>query len=248
MRKSRKNLHEEHEEEIPESWLLPYADILTLLLALFIVLYAAGVTDQQKYNAIMESFQVELTGKAVEVKDAGPSPTPPKEPSEQVANAPSGNSEEEQETEQLDQLKQQLEKYIADNQLQDVVSLQDTERGIEVTLKDIILFDLGQAVLKDVSFKTLDTLVGLITAVPNQISIEGHTDNIPISTSAYPSNWELSSARAVSVLHYFNSRGIPQERMQFTGYGEFQPLYANDTPENRQGNRRVNIVILRAAQ
>jgi chemotaxis protein MotB len=246
MRKSHKRLHEEHEEEIPEAWLLPYADILTLLLALFIVLYAAGITDKEKYNAIMESFQVELTGKPIEITDAGPSPTPPKEPSEQAANAPSGNSEEEQETQQLDQLKQQLEKYIADNQLQDVVSLQDTERGIEVTLKDIILFDLGQSVLKEGSYRTLDTLVGLITAVPNQISIEGHTDNVPISTSAYPSNWELSSARAVSVLHYFSARGIPQERMQFTGFGEYEPLNPNDTPENRQGNRRVNIVILRA--
>jgi chemotaxis protein MotB len=247
MRKSRKMFQEEHEEEIPEAWLLPYADILTLLLALFIVLYSAGITDQKKYNAIMESFQVEFTGKTVEIKDAGPSPKQPKNPTEQAANAASGNTNKE-ETEQLNQLKQQLGKYITDNNLQNVISLSDTERGVEVTLKDVILFDPGKADLKDTSFQTLNMLIGLIKAVPNELNIEGHTDNVPISNSNYASNWELSSARAVSVLHYFGSKGIQQERMQFTGYGEFNPLSPNDSDQNRQANRRVNIVILRAAK
>lgn len=246
MRKLRNKFHEEHEEEIPEAWLLPYADILTLLLALFIVLYASGIIDQSKYNAIMDSFKVELTGKPIQ-EDAGPSPTKPNQPSDQATYAGAGPSKE-KETEQLDQLKQKLETYITDNHLQDVISLNNTERGVEVTLKDVILFDLGKANLKETSFQTLNTLVGLIKAVPNAINIEGHTDNMPIQTAEYESNWELSSARAVSVLHYFGSHDIPQERMQFTGYGEFKPLYPNDTDQHRQANRRVNIVILRSAQ
>ncbi|WP_284036451.1 OmpA family protein [Neobacillus sp. 114] len=246
MRKLRNKFHEEHEEEIPEAWLLPYADILTLLLALFIVLYAAGIIDQSKYNAIMDSFKVELTGKPIK-EDAGPSPTKPNKPSDQAAHAAEGNSKEE-EAKQLDQLKQQLENYIADNHLQDVITLSDTERGVEVTLKDVILFDQGKANLKEISFQTLNMLVGLIKTVPNAISIEGHTDNVPISNAEYKSNWELSSARSVSVLHYFSTNGISQDRMQFTGYGEFKPLFPNDSDQSRQSNRRVNIVILRAAQ
>lgn len=246
MRRLRNKFHEEHEEEIPEAWLLPYADILTLLLALFIVLYAAGIVDQSKYNAIMDSFKVELTGKPIK-EDAGPSPTKPKQASDQAANAAGGPSKE-GETEQLDNLKQQLETYIADNHLQNVISLNTTKRGVEVTLKDVILFDPGKATLKEISYQTLNMLVGLIKAVPNAISVEGHTDNVPIKTAEFESNWELSSARAVSVLHYFGSHDIPQERMQFTGYGEFKPLYPNDTDQHRQANRRVNIVILRSAQ
>ena len=126
-----------------------------------------------------------------------------------------------------------------------MVSLEETEKGIEVSLKDVILFDSGRADLKERSYQTLNGLIGLINTVPNQISIEGHTDNVPAHNTIYTSNWELSAARAASVLHYFESQQIAANRMQFSGYGEYQPLYPNDSDENRQSNRRVTIVILR---
>lgn len=241
MRKRKRVFVSEHEEHIDESWLIPYADLLTLLLALFIVLYAASTVDKEKYQSIMESFQSELTGTKIESKQVGLSPNP-SSPQPEV-----GLPEEEEKTndEELNVLKQQLESYINSNNLQDSVSLQETEKGIEVSLKDVILFDSGRADLKERSFQTLNGLVGLINTVQNPISIEGHTDNVPAHNTVYASNWELSAARAASVLHYFDSKQIKASRMQFSGFGEYQPLYPNDSDAHRQANRRVTVVILR---
>jgi chemotaxis protein MotB len=245
MSKRRKLDLDEHEEHIDESWLIPYADILTLLLALFIVLFAASSINISKYDAIMKSFKSELTGTKIENKNTGLSPvkktiSKPQATTTNTAPPASQNNDPE-----LDALKQKLEKYIADNHLQAIVTLGDTKRGIEISLKDYILYDSGKADLKESSFKTLNAIVGLIQTVPNPISIEGHTDNVPIGNAAFASNWELSSARAASVLHYFESKNVADSRLQFTGYGEFKPLFPNDTKEHRQANRRVNIVILR---
>lgn len=243
MRKRKRALNSDHDEHVDESWLIPYADLLTLLLALFIVLYAASTVDKEKYQSIMESFQSELTGTKIESQQAGlyPNPSSPKPeiglPEEEVK----GESNDKK----LDVLRQQLESYINSNNLQDMVSLQETEKGIEVSLKDVVLFDSGRADLKERSYQTLNGLVGLINTVPNPISIEGHTDNVPAHNTIYKSNWELSAARAASVLHYFESQKVQANRLQFSGFGEYQPLYPNDTAENRQSNRRVTVVILR---
>jgi chemotaxis protein MotB len=249
MRKQRKKFEEEHEEHFDESWLIPYADILTLLLALFIVLFASSTVDKAKYESIMESFKSELTGTKIETHNTGLSVSPSeKESDEKTAkeqpakeNIPVPSKEEIE----LNQLKVQLTKYIEDNHLQAVITLQDTKRGVEISLKDVILFDPGKAELKSSSFKTLNVLVGLSKTVSNPVSIEGHTDNVPIKNAAYTSNWELSSARAVSVLHFFESKKVAKNRLQFVGYGEYQPLFFNDTKAHKQANRRVNIVILR---
>lgn len=244
MRKRRRILHEEHEEHISESWLVPYADILTLLLALFIILYASSSIDQEKYQAIMETFQSEFTGTKIPDNQEGLS-TAPKPPDQQQVVPPKKEEKEDKIDAGLDELKQKLEKYINANKLNAVVSLEDTLRGVEVSIKDVVFFDSGSAQLKEQSFKTLNGIVGLINTVPNSISIEGHTDNQPISTSTFKSNWELSADRAASVLHYFDKKNVDPKRMQFTGYGEYQPLVPNNTVKNRQANRRVTIVILR---
>jgi chemotaxis protein MotB len=249
MRKPRKHFEEEHEEHMDESWLIPYADIMTLLLALFIVLFASSSINISKYEALMNALKSELTGTKVENHQQGLSPNAPSkntaavpQKQEPVQNAQPNKSKEEIE---LDNLKEKLQKYIADNGLKAVITLADTKKGVEVTLQEVILFDSGKADLKPNSFQTLDGLVGLFNTVPNPISIEGYTDNVPVGRSGFASNWELSSARAVSVLHYFESKSIPGNRLQFTGYGESHPLYPNDTEEHRQENRRVTIVILR---
>jgi chemotaxis protein MotB len=244
MSRLHKKFDEEHEEHIDESWLIPYADILTLLLALFIVLFASSEIDKQKFQSIMDSFKSEFTGTKIESTNAGLSVSLKGEEKKNNAEEPAPSTNEIDDAE-LDNLKAQLEKYVVENNLQAVVTLQDTRRGVEIALKDVLLFDSGKAILKESSFKTLDAFVNLINTLPNSISIEGHTDNVPIGNAAYSSNWELSSARAVSVLHYFASKSIAENRMQFTGHGEFEPLFPNDTAENRQANRRVNIVILR---
>jgi chemotaxis protein MotB len=243
MRKRNRAIGTDHEEHIDESWLIPYADLLTLLLALFIVLYAASTVDKVKYQSIMEAFQSELTGTKIESQQAGLSPTQPlPEPNQGLLEE---EAEEEGNDEELDGLKHQLERFIAENYLQDMVSLKVTEKGIEVSLKDLILFESGKAELKGVSFQTLNGIVGLINTVPNMISIEGHTDDVPTDNTIYASNWELSSARALSVLNYFETQKVEANRMQFSGFGEYQPLFPNDSADHRQANRRVTIVILR---
>jgi chemotaxis protein MotB len=253
MSRLHKKFEEEHEEHIDESWLIPYADILTLLLALFIVLFASSEIDKTKFRSIMEAFQSELTGTKIESTYSGLSVNQKGELDKEIVTEPapaqvSAPPTNEAEDAELDNLKAQLEKYIVANNLEAVVTLQDTRRGVEIALKDVLLFDSGKAVLKESSFTTLNAIVKLVNTLPNPISIEGHTDNVPIGNAAYSSNWELSSARAVSVLHYFASQSIAENRMQFTGHGEFQPMYPNDTAENRQANRRVNIVILRESK
>lgn len=242
---------DEEDEHISESWLIPYADILTLMLALFIVLFASSVVDKQKFMSIMESFKSELTGTRIDTNNAGLSINIPKNPtSQKIANqqkakpAPALTKEERE----LLELKNKLQHYIDSNHLQANVTIQDTKRGVEITFKEVVLFDPGKAELKPSSYKTLNSFVKLIKTMPNPISIEGHTDNVPIKNPKYPSNWELSAARAVSVLHYFESHKIAKSRLQFVGYGEYRPLYKNDTPAHRQANRRVNVVILRNSQ
>ncbi|WP_379965578.1 flagellar motor protein MotB [Ectobacillus sp. sgz5001026] len=234
MSKRRKHRNEE-EDHVDESWLIPYADILTLLLAVFIVLYAASSVNISKFNAIMGSFKTELTGQKEGTKSPDPAPTP----------APQATQSQPITDQKLEELKQKLNAYINDNSLQNVISLQDTEKAIGVTLKDMILFDSGKAVVKENAFSTLDDLIGLVNTVDNPVSIEGYTDNVPIKSSSFQSNWELSAARASSVLHYFESHQIKPERLQFTAFGEYQPLYPNDSDEHRQANRRVTINVLR---
>lgn len=236
MSKRRKHKNEE-EDHVDESWLIPYADILTLLLAVFIVLYAASSVNISKFNTIMGSFKTELTGQKEGTKSPDPAPTP--------APQPQATQSQPITDQKLEELKQKLNAYINDNNLQNVLSLQDTEKAVGITLKDMILFDSGKAVIKENGFSTLNDLIGLVNTVDNPISIEGYTDNVPIKNSSFQSNWELSAARAASVLHYFESHQVKSERLQFTSYGEFQPLYPNDSEEHRQANRRVTINVLR---
>ena len=247
----RRRQFEEEDERISESWLIPYADILTLLLALFIVLFASSVIDNRKFMSIMEAFKSELTGTRIDDTNVGLTVNIPKNPiseknlNQQKAKPAPALTKEDRE---LLDLKNRLQNFIDRNHLQANVTIQDTKRGVEITFKEVVLFDPGKADLKKSSYNTLNSFVKLIKTMSNPISIEGHTDNVPIQNPKYPSNWELSAARAVSVLHYFESHKIAKSRLQFVGYGEYRPLYKNDTPAHRQANRRVNVVILRNTQ
>ncbi|MBL4952908.1 OmpA family protein [Neobacillus sp. YIM B02564] len=247
----RRRQFEEEDERISESWLIPYADILTLLLALFIVLFASSVIDNRKFMSIMEAFKSELTGTRIDDTNVGLTVNIPKNPiseknlNQQKAKPAPALTKEDRE---LLDLKNRLQNFIDRNHLQANVTIQDTKRGVEITFKEVVLFDPGKADLKKSSYNTLNSFVKLIKTMSNPISIEGHTDNVPIQNPKYPSNWELSSARAVSVLHYFESHKIAKSRLQFVGYGEYKPIYKNDTPAHRKANRRVNVVILRSNQ
>ncbi|WP_425457448.1 OmpA/MotB family protein [Bacillus marasmi] len=146
---------------------------------------------------------------------------------------------------QLQDLMTDLQEHIEANNLNAEMSLTDISSGIQITLRDKIVFDSGSDHIQVNFIPSLDEITRIIAKLDNPIIIEGHTDNRPIHNSRFTSNWELSGARAAAVLHYFQNNGIDPNRLRFTGYGEFKPIAGNDTPQNRELNRRVNIIVLR---
>jgi chemotaxis protein MotB len=149
----------------------------------------------------------------------------------------------EEEVNRLSQIKDELEQKLKG---MEGVSLSMQDRGLVITFLDEILFDSGKAVIRSQAFSALDKVASVITAkaADLNVGVEGHTDNEPIKYSGWESNWELSTARATSVLHYLTEKGVLASKLAATGYGEYRPVAANDTAEGRNKNRRVEIVIL----
>jgi len=145
----------------------------------------------------------------------------------------------------LQRVKSQLASFIKEENLGASVSVRSEERGIVVSFQDPVLFALGSAELTTQAKEILYKVGSLLLDIPNYIRVEGHTDDLPIHTARYPSNWELSVARATSVVQeLIRSLGFPPERLSATGYGEYRPRVPNTSDANRQLNRRVSIVIL----
>lgn len=136
--------------------------------------------------------------------------------------------------------------FVQERGLGEAVHVEYTERGVVIRFADRVLFDLGRADLKPEAVEILDQLVGLLRTVPNPVRVEGHTDDLPINNERFPSNWELSTARATNVIKYFiEKHGLDPTKFSAAGYGEYRPLVPNDSMENRALNRRVDIVLLR---
>ncbi|MBK5929726.1 OmpA/MotB family protein [Halochromatium salexigens] len=123
------------------------------------------------------------------------------------------------------------------------VSVDEGEQGITLRIDDNLLFKSGQAELTAGGGEVIESLVPMLESFEGQISVEGHTDNIPIATARFPSNWELSTARAIAVLRYLSAAGIPETRLRAIGYADTQPLESNETPEGRAANRRVELLL-----
>jgi len=236
MAKHRAELHEEHTDE---SWLIPYADLLTLLLALFICLYASSNIDQEKYNALAEIFSdLILEGRGATLTPAwnAKPETRPKSDEEAV-----GVTEEES----LLELQAQLEQYLAEQGLQSQVRTSIDDRGLVISMNDAVLFDPGSAVIKGEHSDVLVRVGMIINRLTNYIRIEGHTDTVPMHSEVYPSNWELSGGRAASVVRLFvDESRIAPEKLMSVGYGEFRPIADNATVDGRSKNRRVDIIVM----
>ncbi|MBX6353068.1 MAG: OmpA family protein [Thermoflavifilum sp.] len=239
-----------------DRWLITYADLITLLLIFFVVMYAMSKVDVAKFMTLSQSLAMALhdaqTTPATTVNGTlGPSkPALPESNQTSMANLtqPSQGTPKPAETEedkQLDELYQQIKVYIQEHHLEGNVTVVDEPRGVQITFRDIVLFDTGKADIKPQAQQLLAGLVPFFQKLPNSIVIEGYTDNQPIHTAQFPSNWELSAARAIGVVHFLADHGVAPDRLSGVGYGEYHPVVPNDTPEHRQQNRRVNIVILR---
>ncbi|MCS6950081.1 MAG: OmpA family protein [bacterium] len=212
-----------------DRWLITYADMITLLVALFVMLYAMSAVNQEKFGALAQSMRREFQ-------------TLPEHQGGKVIG--SGHL-----VEPLEQQVSQLERFLQETGLHTQVRVRQEERGIVISLlSDGTLFDLGSAELKPSARQVLDRVAQVLRQVPNPVLIEGHTDNLPIRTAQYPSNWELSAARAARVLRYLVQRGgISPHRLTAVGYADTRPLVPNDTPANRAQNRRVDIAILQSS-
>lgn len=253
-----------------ERWLITYADLLTLLLIFFVIMYGVSSVDADKYAAVSSSLQTTFQA-GNNILDGGPKITgengqqlPGSEGDDEgQAGTDQGAGivpEEEQEpTERELQFREQerqlagflqtINSYITENGLEDQIFVADKPQGISITLSDRFLFDVGRADLKSGASGILDRLSSLFGTVDATISIEGHTDNQPIKGGRYTDNWELSGDRALSVLRYFiDVRGLNASQFQYAGYADTRPVGDNSTAQGRQQNRRVEITVLRQLQ
>ncbi|EAX48902.1 OmpA/MotB domain protein [Thermosinus carboxydivorans Nor1] len=249
--------HSHHEEHIDETWLVPYSDMLTLLLALFIVLYASAEVDQKKFEQLAQSFSYAFRGntsifesvRTVPYAAEGPPQMPilPKTPP--VVSSMSGTNEHAymMETVQLIELKKQLDRYIAESNLAGDIQTALTDDGLMIRIKDTALFASGRAELKPESLRLGTEIARMIAPLSQRVIVAGHTDNMPINTPEFPSNWDLSTKRALNFMKYMLSQAeIKPERISVSGYGEYRPVASNDTEEGRAKNRRVEVLIMRS--
>lgn len=240
-----------HEDHVDESWLIPYADVLTLLLALFIVLFAASEVNSKKFQAISNAFNSALQGGTgvlehqSAVDNIQPTPQIPG-PGESIS-AEEENKEmtPEQDQKELGELKETIEGYIEEKGLSPRLQTELTTQGLLLTITEGVLFMPGNAEVVGEA-RSIATEISnlLVTDPPRNIVIEGHTDNTPIHTAKYPSNWELSSSRAINFMKILlENEKLDPKKFSATGFGEYQPVSSNDTTEGRAKNRRVEVLI-----
>ena len=224
-----------------DGWLATYSDTVTLLLTFFVLLYSMSTVDAQKFNQIAVAMQSMFTGQAAQSilefnMSNGEVP---------IVGKPHQTATEVQENENEDIL-EDIMKYIEENNLEGEVQIYSDQKGLNIELKDRVLFDTGKANLKPESLEVLDKVSTLLANVDNDIIIEGHTDNVPINTPSMPNNYHLSTARALSVLDYLiaTNSSLDPAKISPQGYGEYRPIASNDTAEGRAQNRRVNIIVV----
>jgi chemotaxis protein MotB len=258
-----------HAEEHPdERWLLTYSDMITLLMALFIIMWAVSSVNTSKFEALKVSLHSAFSGKVLQNPGAvltgstavfeqpGTPVTPPNPstamsgPAFSMARISSSITQSAQnaDLENLKALQRRVRQYAAAHGFAQDVATTIQERGLVVhVLTDGVLFDSGSAVLKPQGLALLGEIGTLIDQpdLVNPISVEGNTDSEPIHSALYPSNWELSTARANAVLEFLLGKGLKESRASVVGYGSQKPIASNSTDSGRRRNRRVDIVVLR---
>ncbi|AIF49177.1 flagellar motor protein MotD [Dyella japonica] len=263
----KKKHHEDHVNH--EAWAIPYADLMTLLLAFFVVMYAVSVVNEGKYrvmsNSIIEAFngsshviaampQTRAQPHNVDPAIASPQsrpgaattpvsvPIPARPQLVRVADSRSGS--ESQEKRNLESIRDQVQRALQPLIDKQMVIVRKTTSWLEIELRTDILFASGAARLSPEANDILDNMASILKPFPNAVRIEGYTDDRPINTALYPSNWELSAARAASVARLFSEQGVDPSRLGIMGWGEYRPSADNTTADGRNHNRRVLIVVL----
>jgi chemotaxis protein MotB len=234
---------EEHEEHPDERWLVSYADFITLLMVLFVILYSMGQIDAKKYKLLAESMRTAFTlGGAAQVVDnqinqAGGKKDDGSSKPIVVPGIPEGPT-------QSEEVAGQLTHMLASQNLGSQVSVQTNIEGVMISLSEKLIFKEGQVDLPAEALPVLDTIATMLRPINNKIRLVGHTNNIPSSNPSYATNWELSLARAMSVARYLMNAGIAPERFIIAGQGEYAPVFPNDTEDHKELNARVELIII----
>ena len=216
-------------------WMVTYSDLVTLILVFFILLFSMSQIDIVKFKAITQSYREHFL-------EFYPSIIPLENPAGVDSELPDNDKENAEDS--LKNLLVEVQSFLDKNGLEDVIIANRTERGVVLVLQEQVLFDPGEASLIGGSFEFLDKVGELLTKLPNLVKVEGHTDDVPMNSYRYPSNWELSAARASSVIKYFiENHNIDSGRFIAVGYADTRPIVSNSDPELRQKNRRVEIII-----
>ena len=252
-RRHKKKAHANHER-----WLVSYADFITLLFAFFVVLYASSQADKKKAAQVAASIKGAFqqlgvfTGSAT---DGVGIPGSPGIPRPDLTDAPiklvkvAGASENDHGLAgfgvDVDELRRQLESALGDEIRQHEVQMRVTPEGLVVSLREVGFFNSGQAELLENGHATLTRIATILGGRGFEIRVEGHTDNVPVHNSRFKSNWDLSSARATTVVALLiEHHGFDPSLISAAGYSEYRPLADNDTPQGRGANRRIDLVVV----
>lgn len=248
--KPRRKRRKQQDKGAPK-WMVTFSDMMTLILVFFILLFSMSQINVKKFEAIADSFRSRA------IFDFQPSMKDFENPAEQTSSTtkdddredpPAKDQEdpvEDQDNDSLDKLVEDVQSFLEDRNIAEDITADRTERGVVLTLQEQVLFETGNAEIIQAGRPFLDKVSQLLDRIPNYVKVEGHTDDRPISTFRYPSNWELSAARASSVIRYLtNDTELNSVRFTAVGYGDTRPIVENNSPENWNKNRRVEIVIL----
>jgi chemotaxis protein MotB len=242
---AKKKRSPKHEEENGEAWLLPYSDLMTLLLALFIALFAISQTDQKKVTELSQAFSSAFNmGGPSMFNKMGPNVG---RRAESPSDEDKGNSAYIAENKKLEEVQKKMEEYIQQSGMSEQLSTQLTEEGLMIRIKERALFPSGSAQLVAQSKSIIPVVAGVLASVPERVVVSGHTDNVPISSAQFPSNWELSATRAMNFMKALlaANNGLNPSRFSAIGYSEYRPIADNKTDAGRAQNRRVEIFIAR---
>lgn len=252
----RRRRTEEDDQHNRERWLISYADFITLLFAFFVVMYSVSSVNEGKYKVLSETLSgvfnaPQRSFRPIEIGDQPLTDIPRAEDDviqPQVTEAPRNpNMDEEGRSEALRAMADKLALEFDELISQGVVTVESNEAWLELSLRNSLLFNSGDAEPHYDAFPVVETIASVLVNRDNAIRVEGFTDNQPIRTNAFPSNWELSAARAAAVVRMLTMEGVEAERLAAIGYGQYQPVARNDTEEGRRRNRRVVLLISRDA-
>ncbi|MBW2443305.1 MAG: OmpA family protein [Deltaproteobacteria bacterium] len=240
MNKKKMRLSRQSSNDGP-GWLTTFNDLVTLLMVFFVLLFTMGSVNTQALGEFKNALQSGLgilgagSQASIEIKDSRQDLD-----NEEILQQADGDGAPVDEQQESHPIGDVLEAFAAEPG----INVSYSNQGAHITFEDFLLFDFGKAEINPGGFTFLDKLAALIQKTPYPVRVEGHTDNVPIHTARYPSNWELSIARAVNVVKYFAEAGkINPQRLSAVGYGETRPVVPNDTVRNRTKNRRVEIVL-----